>query len=181
MRLAPILFCAWLLLSVPVAAQNAATEESTYFTIQLDDKADIIALTDQLRSVRVRQVEGLTGATSDAHVMLHSLLDALYSEVCDILDIHMPAFTINLEVVTDRAGVANGVEACSMARKEAPSFYCRDSNTIYIANKDVSVGVLGHEIAHAVINQYFMIPPPEKMQEVMAGYVEYSLMKSLTQ
>jgi len=35
-----------------------------------------------------------------------------------------------------------------------------------------------HEIAHAVISHYFIVPPPAKIQEVLAGYVEYDLRKS---
>jgi hypothetical protein len=37
--------------------------------------------------------------------------------------------------------------------------------------------MLGHEIAHAIISSFFIVPPPEKIQEVLAGYVDYSLLK----
>ena len=36
-------------------------------------------------------------------------------------------------------------------------------------------GVLAHEIAHAVICAYFVTPPPEKTQEVLAQYVDKHL------
>jgi len=58
------------------------------------------------------------------------------------------------------------------------SFYVFDSNTIFISYQDLTLGMLGHEIAHAVISGYFVVPPPDKVQEVLAGYVEYSLRKA---
>jgi len=37
---------------------------------------------------------------------------------------------------------------------------------------------LGHEIGHAVISNYFVVQPPIRIQEVLAGYVEYQLRKA---
>ena len=38
---------------------------------------------------------------------------------------------------------------------------------------------IAHEIAHAIINHYFVVPPSVKMQEILSGYVEYSLNKKV--
>jgi hypothetical protein len=54
-----------------------------------------------------------------------------------------------------------------------------EGNTIYVSLKDVSLGMLAHEVAHAIISSYFVVAPPEKVQEVLAGYVEYSIRKKL--
>jgi hypothetical protein len=40
--------------------------------------------------------------------------------------------------------------------------------------------VLGHEIAHAIMSHYFVVLPSEKIQEVLAGFVEYQLRKNVT-
>jgi hypothetical protein len=55
------------------------------------------------------------------------------------------------------------------------SFYVYDLNTIYVSAGSFKREVLGHEIAHAVISHYFVVQPPMKAQEVLAGYVEYQL------
>jgi hypothetical protein len=49
---------------------------------------------------------------------------------------------------------------------------------VYISYPEMTIGMLGHKIAHAIISHYFVVPPPAKIQEVLAGYVEYSIRKS---
>jgi len=39
----------------------------------------------------------------------------------------------------------------------------------------VTDGVLAHEIAHAIINSYFDVPPPKKVQEILSQYVDRHL------
>ena len=51
-------------------------------------------------------------------------------------------------------------------------------NTIYASAENFKIGVIGHEIAHAVISHYFVVQPSVKIQEVLAGYVEYQLRKT---
>ena len=53
-----------------------------------------------------------------------------------------------------------------------------DINTIYITAENFKKAVLGHEVAHAVISHYFVVQPSMKVQEVLAGYIEYQLRKT---
>jgi hypothetical protein len=55
------------------------------------------------------------------------------------------------------------------------AFYSHKTKTIHVDISSVTSGVLGHEIAHAVINFYFGTPPPAKMQEILAQYVDLHL------
>jgi len=55
------------------------------------------------------------------------------------------------------------------------AFYSHRSRTIYVSVENTGAGVLAHEIAHAVINFYFPEPPPERMQEILAQYVDKHL------
>ena len=57
------------------------------------------------------------------------------------------------------------------------SFYLYTNNTIYISFEDLTLEMLAHEIAHAVISRYFVVLPPAKVQEILCGYVEYILKK----
>jgi hypothetical protein len=34
-------------------------------------------------------------------------------------------------------------------------------------------------MAHALISNYFVVAPPPKVQEILAGYVEYSVRKRM--
>ena len=41
-----------------------------------------------------------------------------------------------------------------------------------VAVDSVTDNIIAHEIAHAVINAYFVIPPPARMQEILAQYMD---------
>ena len=55
------------------------------------------------------------------------------------------------------------------------SFYSHRDKTIYISVRDIRIGVLAHEIAHAIIDLYYAIPTPVNVQEALAQYVEAQL------
>ena len=55
------------------------------------------------------------------------------------------------------------------------AFYSSHHRSITVAVDRVTDGVLAHEIAHAVINAYFKTPPPQKVQEILAQYVDRHL------
>ncbi len=55
------------------------------------------------------------------------------------------------------------------------SYYEKETKVIHVSVDYMSDGVLAHEIAHADIEQYFATPPPSKMQEILAQYVDQHL------
>ncbi len=52
------------------------------------------------------------------------------------------------------------------------AFYNHKTESVTVYADRVTDGVLAHEIAHAVINSYFDVPPPEKIQEILTHYVD---------
>ena len=102
---------------------------------------------------------------ADKEVMAEALLedlnlDELYLQVCDILDIHIYDLRITLKITSDKL-----------------TFYSHEEKTIYISSSEFDRYKLGHEISHAIINNYFVITPSVKLQEILCGYVEYTLRK----
>jgi hypothetical protein len=55
------------------------------------------------------------------------------------------------------------------------AFYSPRDKIIFISVKDVDLGILAHEIAHVVIDEYYGIATPAKIHEVLAQYVETHL------
>jgi len=53
--------------------------------------------------------------------------------------------------------------------------YSHPQKEIRVYADRVTDGILAHEIAHAVINAYFTVSPPEKVQEILAQYVDQHL------
>ena len=58
---------------------------------------------------------------------------------------------------------------------EADSFYIFEENTIYATVKDISESVLVHEMAHCIIDHYFRVRPPRKIEELLAMHVDAHL------
>ncbi|NLE64522.1 MAG: hypothetical protein GX606_01235 [Elusimicrobia bacterium] len=128
----------------------------------------------QHRILSGRSVTGLTFSGKDLPV----LLDAFFVWACDILDMQLYSYKGTIKVA------ANGTQLKDVYRrlygKESFSdkgFYVSETNTIYIAAGDFTKEILGHEIGHVIVGNYFVVQPPAKVHEVLAGYIEYQIRK----
>lgn len=52
------------------------------------------------------------------------------------------------------------------------AYYKYENKAIYISVDKMSDGVFAHEVSHAIINQYFTMPTPSKLQEIITQYVD---------
>ena len=89
-------------------------------------------------------------------------VDELVNRVEDLLD--MRPGTIHFDIVLEPVYSGGNI-----------AFYSHEKKTIRVFVDRVTDGVLAHEIAHAVICQYFPFPPPERAQEILAQYVDQHL------
>lgn len=55
------------------------------------------------------------------------------------------------------------------------AWYLFDQNTIYLQINDIDEGMLAHEMAHSIIDNYFQVRPPPAAAEIMARYVDAHL------
>lgn len=168
-----IIFCFGLSLSV-----YAKELESNFFHVQFYESVSLQNIYEELLSVpdsvQIAAIEAKEGISSK----FLQRLDNLYYVVSDIMDIHLDQVTINIFLVKSKQEISELLESTTGEEIKAASFYNKENNTIYISEEEFRVGVLGHELGHAIIAHYFVVPPPEKMQEVLCGYVEYSLLKN---
>ena len=51
------------------------------------------------------------------------------------------------------------------------AFYSPLEKAIYVSADDIKSKILAHEVAHAVIDQYFGVAAPVKIHEILADYV----------
>lgn len=157
---------------------GAGKIEGRHFTIYYASRADIAGLAKEL-SISISD-KMLAGAGSDRNSSseedLAEALDILYIRVCDILDMNLYSFKTNIKISRSPQEL-NGIYAVffKKAPKETRSFYSYALNTIYTCPENFNREIIGHEIAHAVISNYFVVLPSEKVQEVLAGYVTYQL------
>lgn len=159
----------------------ARTIKGDHFTIYYEPHLDIRELIQNLEIYLSDEI--LTGKairkSDSSERVLADMVDILFRRVCDILDMQLYSFHGNIKVCRDREHV-NSVYNTLFNRdlKAAHSFYVYDVNTIYISAENFRREVLSHEIAHTVISYYFVVQPSMKVQEVLAGYIEYQLRKT---
>ncbi|RKY35274.1 MAG: hypothetical protein DRP80_06670 [Candidatus Omnitrophota bacterium] len=153
--------------------------EGKYFSIYGYKDLDIVNLLKRLNFEYLLHSQNLTASLrEDFKSLLADTLDALYLEVSDILDLHIYSYHGRIYLLKDKDSVSSVFSQYFGRSFPERSFYLHEKNSIYISCADITLGMLGHEIAHAVISHYFIVPPPAKIQEVLAGYVEYDLRKS---
>ena len=160
---------------------SARRIDSRHFTVYYAPKLDAGTLAQQLNITLADKIlaGGGTAGTDASELGLRDMLDTFFSRVCDILDMQLYSFKGTIKVCQDYAQLNqvyqnlfdNGLEG-------KLSFYVYPLNTIYISADSFKREVLGHEIAHAIISHYFVVQTPMKIQEILAGYVEYQLRKS---
>jgi len=156
--------------------------EGKYFTIYYSSEIDISKLTQQLNITTADKILAgkSVGEEISSEEPLASMVDILYGLVGDMVDMHIYSFKGSIKICQDQAKLNNiyrnlfGKDLASYM----VSFYVNDTSTIYISGENFRREVLGHEIAHAIINHYFVVSPPIKVQEILSKYIEYQLRKA---
>ena len=154
--------------------------DSKYFTIYYSPQLDPASLAQQLNIQPADEflARGSINRDNPSSTEFAAMLDTLFLRVCSILDMPLYSFQGNLKVCQNQEQlnrIYNSLFESSLENQK--SFYVSSLNTIYICAENLKREVLGHEIGHALISHYFVVLPSVKIQEVLAGYVEYQLRK----
>jgi len=152
-----------------------------HFTVLYESGVDIASVAEQLN---IGSTDALLAGQAPVAGLSRQqefsrMLDTLFIRVCTILDMPLYSFQGTLKLCRDDERL-KGVYAELFGRNLAPTrpFYAYALNTIYVSAQNCKSGLLGHEIAHAVMSRYFVVLPSVKIQEVLSGYVEYQLRKT---
>ena len=168
-----------LLLTNQVYAQ-ARSIQTKYFTVNYYEGCDLTRLADKLDVRHFLNIDMISQGYSTKNItsLISQAVDAIYLEVCDILDIHIYSLKGVINILPDTNSVARIIAQYSGKSISSPSFYFSSQNTIYISFNELNAGMLAHEMGHALITHYFVVAPSPKVQEVLTGYVEYSIRKA---
>lgn len=151
--------------------------EGTYLSAYADGGNDAYAVLGKLDPNSLIYASEAAQVNYNAGDILAKTLDGLYQEVSDILDIHIKDFKGTIQVVPDSQSLSDYFKMAYNIDFNELSIYYFQEDIIYVSFADLTVGMLGHEIAHAIISHFFVVPPPAKIQDVLCGYVENALRK----
>lgn len=151
---------------------------SNHFDISVASGVDVPRMIAELQtpsSIRATIKASLAGYDS---YTLGGTLDILFEAVSSMMDIRLRSFRCQVKICKDQEQLSLVGKALFGVRvPKTPGFYVAQTETFYIDAEHISIYVFGHELAHAVQCRYFVVPPPEKIQEVLSGYVEYEFRK----
>jgi hypothetical protein len=168
--------------SSPAGAQEpwgTLIADGQYFSVYAEAPVDAYSVSAKLNYEYLVYGHGLTqGASGGQEQILSRSVDGLFLEVSDVMDIHMYSFKGIIRVLPNRQALADLIKQKYGLDFSERSLYYFEKNTIYISQEDMTPGMLGHEMAHAIISNFFVVPPPPKVQEILSGYVEYTLNKT---
>jgi hypothetical protein len=169
------MFCA------PILGENAElsqgqpdwiSADSGHFTIYYHSAANLDNIERELnrRTFYFDEVPGYDGATTRQKIC--DRLDRLLNKAKELLDMYPDIPRIKIKIFEDRAELNDEYLRIFDRRENLESFYIYKHNTIYTSENDISDSIIIHEMAHAVIDHYFAVIPPEKVAEILAAYVD---------
>jgi hypothetical protein len=180
-------FCLACILSLILITPTSALEtpppliiKSKYFSILGPTDLDIFTVLNKLNYDYFLQTEGLLNEEGNTpeHILAKTV-DSIFAESSKILGINVYSFEAALEFLPDRDTVKVVIKNIAGVDVDERAFYLHEARTIYVSVADLNANVLGHEMAHAIISHYFGAPPSMNIQEILSGYVDYSLQKSM--
>ena len=107
---------------------------------------------------------------------LKKKVDALYERVQEILDMRKRMNKVIINISHDEKQLHAAFYKIFKKKCSVRAFYIYKYNTIYINADDLNEGMLAHELAHAIIDHYFTVRPPEATAEILARYVDRHLL-----
>jgi hypothetical protein len=102
-------------------------------------------------------------------------LDVVFMRVRDILGMYPDKAKIKIKIYKNRQDIKAELCYLNQADEACKSFYTYNDNTIYASEQDLTDSIIAHEMAHAVVDNYFLTIPPKKMAEILATNVDTHL------
>lgn len=147
------------------------TYKTQYVTISYADEKDLHTFTRNIAT----GLSFLRESPESNPLLAKTRIDKIVEAVCAILDMHPLNLNFGIVLYKTQAEVTGAFRGMG-GRGSAPvAFYSHGTRSISVSIGNITDRILAHEIAHAVICIYFGVPPPSRMQEVLAQYVDRHL------
>jgi len=107
--------------------------------------------------------------------VLSKKFDAIFNRVQETLDMYPSNIHVAINIYKERHELDAAYEEIFNEPNQSVSFYVYKTNTIYTTEDAINERLLAHEMAHCIIDHYFVILPPIKIQEILAAYADVHL------
>ena len=177
--------CCLLMPALGFAAEDgfgaASKIDTGHFTVYYRTGVDINNLISQLHVSQTDQIlSNQMLNKSSPQAQLSSMVEVLFARASDVLDMHIYSLKANIKIFATQEDLTAFYNNLFHAHIPCTGygFYLDDQRSIYMSAENFRREILGHEMGHAIMSRYFVVQPSVKIQEVLAGYIEYQLRKS---
>ena len=176
-------FAAGCMLMLAAAVQADEAVEDTDGWQRIDSRYCTVWLHPDLKTKKVSQQVSIWRIRPQVKAVVAGLVEEQFAAKCDtifrraeeLLDMYPPGIHVTVRIEKDGSQISSTHAARYGFGTEAIAFYVLENNTIYTTASEISESVLAHEMAHCIIDHYFGIRPPRKIEEMLAMYVDEHL------
>ena len=156
--------------TTPLAFEGKNIYKTKYADIHYSHGKDLNNFKRRIKSTRL-----FSFLKKKDNFSLKNRLDELVEKVEAILEMYPPQLNFHIILYVTNKEVAKKFKNLSIFGKPPISFYFHKTKAIYLSVDLITDRILAHEIAHVLINNFFVDIPPRKMQEILAQYVDLHL------
>ena len=152
--------------------------ETRYTSIHYQSDADLLKFHKQTSFQKKGwSIKQLLNQSSPDNIQeqLSENIDLLFERVQEILDMRKKMPKVIIMAYPDKKELHQAYEEIYEKECRIRGWYRYKNNTVYLAVTDMHVGMLAHELAHAIINHYLLVKPPVATAEILARYVDSHL------
>ena len=169
-----VVFAGWVHAEELGATAGWRRVDSRYCTIWVEPGLKAKKLNQKLKTWMIRP-QGRLINTETPEDQLAATCDTIFRRSQELLDMYPPGVHVAVKIASTQDAIQSVHAARYGIGTEAIAFYVFEDNTIYATAKELSTSVLAHEMAHCIIDHYFGVRPPRKIEEMLAMYVDAHL------
>ena len=113
--------------------------------------------------------------SEELHKEVSTKIDAMYERVQEILDMKKSLSRVKINLYGNSNQLHQAYSDLYGAECRIRAWYEYKNNTVYINVNDLHEGILAHELAHSIIDNYLIVHPPRATAEILARYVDLHL------
>jgi len=162
-----------LLFTLPSAlfAETGKVYQTSYAELRYANDRDLFTFTRNIGS----GMSFLSENPEKNPLLAKSRVDRIVDMVERLLDMRPPGLRFSIRIFRSQAELDRAYHGLGLMGNAPAAFYSHTTLSIAVSLENITDRILAHEIAHAVICRYFGTPPPMRMQEVLAQYVDRHL------
>jgi hypothetical protein len=118
------------------------------------------------------------GASKSPAESVKQKVDAIVERVHEILDMRKRMKKVVIYIYPNNKHfheASSRIAGTTGAKRRIRAWYIYEQNAIYINADDVHEGIIAHEVAHAIIDNFLAVRPPKATAEILARYVDKNL------